>query len=50
MEYLSTGSSTTTSMTPEVLHIGHPGMSKMKSLAHTINWWLKLDTDIEKMV
>ena len=22
----------------------------MKALAHTVNWWLKFDTDIEEMV
>ena len=25
-------------------------MSKMKTLVHTVIWWLKVDTDIEKMV
>ena len=37
-------------MTPEVLHIGHPGMLKMKALAITVVRWPKLDTDIEEMV
>ena len=37
-------------MTPEVLHIGHPAMLKMKALAITVMRWPKLDTDIEEMV
>ena len=34
----------------EELHIGHPGMSKMKALAHTVIGWPKLDSEIEEMV
>ena len=34
----------------EELHIGHPGMSKMKALACTVIWWPKLDSEIEEMV
>ena len=32
------------------LHGGHPGMTRMKSLAHGIVWWPKLDDEIELMV
>ena len=34
----------------EELHVGHPGMSKMKALARTVIWWPKLDCEIEEMV
>ena len=32
------------------LHGGHPGMTRMKSLARGIVWWPKLDDEIELMV
>jgi len=32
------------------LHDAHPGISRMKSLACGIVWWLKLDEEIETMV
>jgi len=32
------------------LHSGHPGISKMKSLACGLVWWPGLDADIEMMV
>ena len=32
------------------LHGGHPGMTRMKSLARGLLWWPKLDEEIETMV
>ena len=32
------------------LHCGHPGISRMKSLARSLIWWPGLDTAIEKKV
>ena len=29
------------------LHKGHPGITRMKSKAHTVIWWPNLDRDIE---
>ena len=34
----------------EMLHEGHPGISRMKSLARGIVWWPKLDADQETLV
>ena len=34
----------------EILHEGHPGISRMKSLARGIVWWPKLDADQETLV
>ena len=33
-----------------MLHEGHPGISRMKSLARGIVWWPKLDADQETLV
>ena len=32
------------------LHEGHPGVSKMKSLARSFVWWPKMDSEIEECV
>ena len=32
------------------LHDGHPGISRMKSLARSFMWWPKMDQEIEQMV
>ena len=32
------------------LHEAHPGMSRMKSLARSYFWWVKMDEDIKKRV
>ena len=34
----------------EELHIGHPGISEMKSLAPSFMWWPGIDSDIEEKV
>ena len=34
----------------ENLHEAHPGMSRMKSLARSYFWWVKMDEDIKKRV
>ena len=32
------------------LHVGHPGVSRMKSLACMYLWWPHMDEDIEKVI
>jgi len=32
------------------LHDGHPGISRMKSLARSFMWWQKMDQEIERLV
>ena len=32
------------------LHAGHPGVSRMKSLARMFEWWPRLDSDVEDRV
>ena len=34
----------------DLLHKGHPGMSKVKELARSYVWWCKIDADIEAKV
>lgn len=36
-------------MTQE-LHEGHPGVNRMKALAHSFVWWPQLDSDLESLV
>ena len=31
------------------LHSGHPGISKMKSLARSFVWWPNMDKDLEEL-
>ena len=35
---------------PEELHVGHPGVSKMKVLARGVVWWPGLDDMVEDVV
>ena len=30
------------------LHEAHPGVSRMKALGHSIEWWPGMDRDVEK--
>jgi len=32
------------------LHNGHPGISWMKALVHTVMWWPAIDQDVENTV
>ena len=32
------------------LHLSHPGIVRMKQLAHSYDWWPRIDKDIEKTV
>ena len=34
----------------QVLHEGHPGMTKMKSIARLHVWWPSIDNETEKFV
>ena len=31
------------------LHLGHPGITRMKAITHSYFWWTGLDQDIEKL-
>lgn len=32
------------------IHVGHPGICRMKALATSIIWWPKIDADLESKV
>lgn len=42
--------STTRLSVLQELHDTHPGIAKMKSLAHRYMWWPKMNVDIENIV
>ena len=34
----------------ELLHLGHPGITRMKGLARSFVWWPGMDSDLEEKV
>lgn len=34
----------------QLLHEGHPGVSRMKALARGVVWWPRIDSEVERMV